>query len=278
MFTIDIILCMEHNMPGPSARYRPKTIVGGIVKRRIRKTELAPSTAKAVRAVVNKAIADKAENKLIGTMVEDNVLHNSPIGPADCEPVIMEISQGVDARSRTGDRITPKVLKVKGVVTLNTTSPPTTTTDIYARVLILAQKDVKTGAQVLGGSVDTSALLRAGFGGGADQIPYSGDPENTLMDINREKFRVYYDKVIKLSQVAEGSVEQNSRYSATFAYTFKKKNLPRFLTYDENNGDWCNNFAPFLAIGYAYSTGAPDSGATTKLNTHVYSQLQYEDM
>jgi len=266
-------------MPGASARYRPKTTFVRKVIRRVRKDDtLAPSTKKAVTAVVNRAIAAKAENKLIGSMVEDNVLHNSPIGAADCEPVIMEIAQGVDARSRTGDRVTPKTLTVKGIVSLNTTYPPTTSTDIYARVLILSQKDVKTGAQVLGGSVDTAALLRAGFGGGADQIPYSGDPENTLMPVNREKFRVYMDRVIKLSQHAEGGVEQIGRYSATFSYTFKKKNLPRFLTFDENNGDWCNNFAPFLAIGYAYSSGAPDSAATTKLNTHVYAQLQFEDM
>lgn len=261
-----------------SARYKPKTVVLGKVRRRIPKGEatLTPAVRKAVTRVANEAVSRKAENKMVGSMVEDNVLHNSAISAADCEPVMIEVSQGTDNRSRIGDRISPRSLTVKGMVSLNVTSPPNTRTDIYARVFILSQKDVKTGAQVLAGAVDASALLRAGFGGGADQIAYSGDPENTLMPVNREKFRVYMDRIIKLSQVAEAGVEQISRYSGTFSYTFKKKNLPKFLTYDENNGDWANNFAPFIAIGYAYSSGAPDT-VNTKLNTHVFSQLSFED-
>lgn len=262
-----------------SARYKPKTLLTGRkVIRRVPKGEatLTPAVRKAVTRVANEAVSRKAENKMVGSMVEDNVLHNSAISAADCEPVIIEVSQGTDNRSRIGDRISPRYLSVKGMVSLNLTSPPVTRSDIYVRVLILSQKDVKTGAQVLAGAVDAGALLRAGFGGGADQIPYSGDPENTLMPVNREKFRVYMDRIIKLSQVAEGGVEQISRYSGTFSYTFKKKNLPKFLTYDENNGDWANNFAPFIAVGYAYSTGAPDA-VNTKLNTHIYSQLSFED-
>lgn len=262
-----------------SARYQPKTVLTGRkVIRRVPKGEatLTPAVKKAVTRVANAVVSRKAENKLVGSMVEDNVLHNSAIGPGDCEPVIMEISSGTDSRSRIGERISPRFLTVKGMVSLNVTSPPTSRTDIYARVMILSQKDVKTGAQVLAGAVDTSALLKAGFGGGADQIPYSGDPENTLMPINRDKFRVYMDRIIKLSQVAETGVEQITRYSGTFSYTFKKKNLPKFLTYDENNGDWANNFAPFIAVGYAYSSGAPDT-VNTKLNTHIFSQLSFED-
>lgn len=265
-------------MPRYSQRYKPKTTYLGKFIRKVRPGDTLPAPAKkAVTKVVNQVLARKAENKLVGAMVEDQVLHNSPIGPADCEPVIVEVSEGTDSRSRIGERITPKSIKVRGVVTLNTTTPPTTMSDIYVRLLILSQKDVKTGAQVLAGAVDTAALLRAGFGGGADQIAFDGDPENVLMDINRDKFRVYMDKTIKLSQTREGAVEQIGRYSAKWSYTFTKKNLPKFLTFDENNGDWCNNFAPFLAIGYSYSEGNGDT-VGTKIRSTCYAQLQFEDM
>ena len=107
-----------------------------------------------VLAVVRRMIAQKAENKLIGTQVEANVLHNSAISSADCEPVIMEVSPidstvGSTAQQRIGDRISPKSLKVRGLLSLNFgTTPPVSRADIYARVIIATQKDVRTGAQV----------------------------------------------------------------------------------------------------------------------------------
>jgi len=232
--------------------------------------------------VVRRMISSKAENKLIGTQVEANVLHNSAISAADCEPVIMEVqpldaSVGSTAQQRIGDRISPKSLKVRGLLSLNfDTTPPVSRADIYARVIIASQKDVKTGAQVLGGSVDTAALLRPGFGATADQVPFNGHPQELLYDINKDKFRVYYDKVIKFTQVAETSVEAIPRYSARWSYSFKK--LPASLTYDENNGDWCNNFAPFVCIGYAYSDGTAADVVGTKLRSNIYSQLQFEDL
>ena len=45
-----------------------------------------------VLAVVRRMIARNTENKYIGSQLELNVTHNSAIGSADCEPVIMEVS------------------------------------------------------------------------------------------------------------------------------------------------------------------------------------------
>jgi len=232
---------------------------------------------------VRRILSRNAENKLIGKQVEANVLHNSAISSADCEPVIMEVEQmtttsgSSTAQLRVGDRITPKALKVKGLLSLNfDVTPPMSRADIYARVIIASQKDVKTGAQVLAGNVDTAALLRPGFGATADQVPFNGHPQELMYDINKDKFRVYMDKIIKFTQVAETSVEAIPRYSARWSYTFKQ--LPANLTYDENNGDWCNNFAPFVAIGYAYSDGQAADTVGTKLRSNIYSQLQFEDL
>lgn len=252
------------------------------VTKTIRPKKLSDPVKAGVLAVVRRMISRKAENKLVGAQVEANVLHNSAISSADCEPVIMEVSPldaatGSTAQQRIGDKITPKSLKVKGVLSLNFgITPPVSRADIYARVIIATQKDVKTGAQVLGGSVDASALLRPGFGSTADQVPFNGHPQELMYDVNRDKFRVYFDKIIKFTQVAETSVEAIPRFSARWSYNFKK--LPASLTYDENNGDWCNNFAPFVCIGYAYSDGSAADVVGTKLISNIYSQLQFEDM
>lgn len=180
---------------------------------------------------------------------------------------------------RVGDKISPKSLKVRGLLSLDFgTTPPVSRSDIYARVIIASQKDVKTGAQILAGAVDTGTLLRAGFGATADQVPFNGHPQELMYDINRDKFRVYYDKIIKFTQVGETSVEAIPRYSAMWSYTFKQGKMPANLTYDESNGDWCNNFAPFVCIGYAYSDGTAADTVGTKLVSNVYSQFQYEDL
>lgn len=231
--------------------------------------------------MVRRMISKKAENKLIGNLVEDEVLHNSAIGSADCEPIVPEIApldaaSGSTARQRVGDRISPKRLTVQGIVSLNLSSPPNGHSDIYARVIIAAQKDVKTGSAILGGGVSANTLLRPGYGATANEVAFGGNTADLFYDINRDKFKVYMDKVIKLTQVGEGSVEANGRYSAPYFYVFK--DLPASLTFDEENGNWPNNFAPFVAVGYSYSDGtAPDTVATKVMYT-CYSQLQFEDM
>jgi len=224
-------------------------------------------------------ISKKAENKLIGNLVEDEVNHNSAISAADCEPLVPEIapldaSTGSTARQRVGDRITPKYLKVEGVVSLN--SSAVGRSDIYARIIIAAQKDVKTGAAILGGGISANTLLRPGYGATANETQFAGNTADMLYDINRDKFKVYMDRVVKLTQTGEGSLESNERYSHVYQYVFK--DLPASLTFDEENGNWPNNFAPFIAVGYCFSDGTAPDTLTTRLTHTCYSQFQFEDM
>lgn len=224
-------------------------------------------------------IARETENKAIGWKLEDNVAHNSAISPADCIPVVQEIADGTNAQQRVGDRVKPKSLKVSGVVSFDN-NDLNTSQDIYVRVVIAAQKNIKVGSAVTGG-VDTDHLLRPAFAG-LDQIAFDGNTLNLNMPINKELFRVYYDKIHKLTSaqvstgiVGFGSVEANAGYSKRWSYKFKK--LPASLTYDDGNGDWANNFAPFLAIGYAFSDGTAPDTVTTRIRSSVTSLLEYED-
>lgn len=225
-------------------------------------------------SLVKKMIAKKVENKVIGNQVEKNVLHNSPIGPADCYPLIPEIANGEESYERLGDKISPKSLKVKGLISFSQLLAYGAQKDVYVRVMILSQKNVKTGAQVLASAVDTAHLLRPNIPG-STQVAFDGTTPPSILPINTDLFKVYMDKTIKLTGTALSAIEQISRFSARWSYTFKS--LPGSLTFDDGNADWCNNFAPFLCVGYSFCDGSPAETATTRICSNTYSQLTYSD-
>lgn len=228
-----------------------------------------------VKRMVKREVAKNLENQLISWDVEPNVAHNSPIGPADCKPIVQEIAPGDTAQQRKGDRLKPKSLTVRGVVSFDN-GDLNTSQDVYVRVVIASQKNIKVGSAVAGGGVDTDHLLRPGTVG-ADQIAFTGQTMDLNYPINKDLFRVYYDKTFKLTSmnVTAGSCEANGGYSRRWSYRFKQ--LPASFTYDDGNGNWANNFAPFLAIGYAFSDGTGPDTVTTRIRSHVNARLEYED-
>lgn len=239
--------------------------------------KLSKPLRRAMTQVAKKVISRRAEDKVCGAPVETAVLHNSAIGSADCEPVIMQIPQGTDSNHRLGDRITPKSLRVKGVLAINPEAThPTQNDDIYVRVVILQQKDIRSGSAILSGAVDANELLRAGYGGTGDTIQFTGTTTNLCMPINRNLFRVYMDKQFKLSTWLDGGT--NGAISREWSYTFTKKHLPASLTFDEGNGDWPNNFAPFVAVGYSYADGTSPDLVETRVVSTVWSQISFEDL
>lgn len=245
---------------------------------------LKPSTKKAITTIAKRVYSRNTENKLIGWVVEKNVSHNSAISGADCEPLIQQITEldstvAPSATQRVGDRVTPKSLMVKGMVSLKP-STSSSCQPVFVRVVIAAQKSIKVGSQVIAGAVDTNRLLRPGFstGLGSDQIPFSGNTAELQFPINKDLFRVYYDRIIRLgSGVASGSGPDAPYpdYGKMWSYRFKQ--LPTSLTWDAGNGDWNNNFAPFVAIGYAYSDGTVPDTVTTKIVSNTTSHLMFED-
>lgn len=224
-----------------------------------------------MKSVVKRAIARSSENKAAGFRVENSVQHNSAIGTADCLPLIGQIRQGQTAETRLGDRITPKRLRVRGVLGISP-DQQSNTKSLYVRVMILAQKNIKVGSAI-GASVDTAHLLKSSVDGTAE-IAYSGSTFNINDPINTDLFRVYMDKTVKLSPATNTTV-QNEKGYARWSYTFKS--LPASLTFDEGNGDWANNFAPFFAVGYAYADGTVPDTVATRLTSTTQSILTFED-
>jgi len=239
---------------------------------------MKPTQKASVLSVVRKMIAKNTENKRIGFQVETDVNHNSAISGADCEPLIGEIiplntsSTQSSTTMRIGDKINPKRLVVKGVVSLRPANAGTTQQDLYVRVILASQKSIKVGSQVLAGSVDTDRLMKPGFAAD-DQVAFTGETESIMYPINTDAFRVYYDKVFKLNASINGDAFPN--YSKRWSYRFK--DLPTSLSFDEGNGNWPNNFAPFVGIGYAYSDGTSPDTLTTRVISNVNAYLDFED-
>jgi len=229
-----------------------------------------------VKTVVKRQISRTLENKSVGFIVENAVTHNSSISAADCEPLIGEIPQGTDQFNRVGDRIKPKSLVVRGVLALNNSNVTggLTQVPLRVRVMILAQKDIKVGAQVQAGSVDTSHLLEPNIAA-ANETDYSGTTVNALYPVNKDLFTVYYDKTFTLCGSDSTGVEAINRYCAAWSYRFKR--LPSSLHFDNGNGDWANNFAPFLAVGYSYPDGSSADSITRRLVSTAFARMEYED-
>jgi len=233
---------------------------------------MKPTQKAGILDVVKRLINRGNENKLVGQRMEVAVGHNSAIGTADCLSVLPPMVQGTDSNQRIGDRVTPKSLTIKGVVSLVREQPDAR--ELYVRVLVLAQKNIKVGSDV-NTSVDAAHLLRTGIAGG-DEIQYTGATQNINDPINRDLFRVYMDKTFVLAPASDQTLT-GPLPKSSFKWGYSFKQLPASLTYDATNTQYANNFAPFYAIGYAYADGtAPDVG-TLRIVTTTSSYLQFED-
>lgn len=222
-----------------------------------------------VLSLMKKMLDRNTENKEIGLNVEATS-HNSGITNPDLVPIIPQIASGTDSQTRLGDRIKPTSLVVRGVVSM---ADNPDTRPIYVRVLMLSQKDVKVGSKV-GTDTDPDHLLRSAIVG-APEVAWTGTRPELNYYVNDNKFKVYYDKTFLLTPGSAAS--GNPLVGSQFKFQKRFKSLPAQLSFDEGNGDWPNNFAPFFAIGYCYADGGAPDTVTTRISTNIYSRLTYED-
>lgn len=224
-----------------------------------------------VTRVVKRQVGRTMENKKIGWTI-DVAQHNSAISTADCYPVLQLIPKGDYSYNRDGDRIKPKSLIVRGVVSLVNTANQPNNTPIFARIVIAAQKDVKVATST-NTQCDAAHLLRPATPG-ADQLQFTGQLLQLNYPVNDLKFRVYMDKVVKLTPVTTASLETRGTQSYRF---YKRIPCPASLTFDAGNLDSPNNFAPFYALGYAYQDGTSPDVLSTRIFSSVSSILTFED-
>lgn len=243
---------------------------------KISKTVSVPppkDTLKAQMLTVAKRVTAKAiPNKVVGFEVENVTLHNSALLGPDMYPIVQAIATGDEQWERSGSRIKPKSLVVRGVLSQKIDYPDTQA--LYVRIVIAAQKTVKSVANY--NDLDPQHLLKVNLPGGPQELPFSGNHIELTYPINRDLFRVYMDKIILLTPT-ESAAAGDPRQGSTKRWSYRFKQLPATLTFDQGGGNLCNNFAPFCAIGYAYANGTAPDTVTTRVAHSVFSQLTFED-
>lgn len=232
-----------------------------------------------VKKIVNKVLDKKVEDKHIIFRLDTLTPHNSAIaGAGDVVPLIGQIAQGTAGEQRIGDRITPKYLRVDGVVSLaQGPDRAQNVTPVHVRIVAYRQNDINVGSA--NASVDTASLFRD-TQGGTGARGFSGIPNDLLLPINDDKFKKLFDRQVTLCpQLLGPSGTPTTGVPLTLAsrkYSFTVT-LPKQFKYDANTGDWANNFAPFMSVGYAYVNGqVPDTTSTAIFNTAV-AHFIYED-
>lgn len=229
--------------------------------------------AKEVKKIVDKVLDRKIEDKKVIFSIENAVNHNSAIGSGDIRPILQQIGQSLTGAGRVGDRIRPKYLRVRGMVSLSNTYGGTQVVPIRVRIIAFKQNDIKVGSAST--SVDTSSLLRAVGGGGTAQA-FSGNVQDLLLPVFDDKFSVLFDRQVTLTPALRGGPSSEPWTGHHYAYSFRVK-CPAQLKYDVATGDWANNFAPFMAVGYAYPSGSSPDVLNLLITHTATSELTYED-
>lgn len=224
-----------------------------------------------VTTIAKRATARAIPNKYIGWQVEALTDHNSAISLGDMYPLVQQITKGDEVYQRDGDRVKPKSLVVKGQISLNPDNNPNTY-PMYVRVVIAQQKSVRSVSNY--SNLDPDHLLKPTFAGASEQA-FGGSEPQIAYPLNRDLFRVFMDKVFLI--MPTGAATGEARWGAQKRWSYRFKQLPASLTFDEGNGDYANNFAPFVALGYAYTDGTGPDVLTARIQHSVYSQLAFED-
>lgn len=237
---------------------------------------------KAVRAIAKQVVHKESENKFVSTSF--NQLFNSTIASAsECYPLMPQIPEGTGDYQRVGDKVRGRGLYIKGFVQIGKdvagniyNIPPST-----LRCMILSQKNIKVSSAVQT-QADVAHLLKDNYGTGTAR-DYAGGQLDNLAPINKDLFHVYMDKKIRFQwqniQTGTGgapTVEWQSGNNITRYFSCKIK-VPATLTFDDGNGDYVNNFAPFFCMGSVCDDGDTPFTLTTPWKVVVQSVLYYED-
>lgn len=242
-------------------------------------------TQAAVTTMVKRAIHKEIENKRVGLQVVNDTFNSTIAGDAYSllPPIAPESSASSGASTgnlRSGDKVRPRSLIIRGTVqwdgeySAHNYCPPAT-----CRLMILTQKNIKVGSTSPMTTPDLAHLLKDNVGTDVARA-YGGNPWDNFAPINTELFKVYMDKKIKMLPFYTpnvGGIGFSAGTQRTYSFV-KKIKCPATLSYDDGNGNFANNFAPFLVFGGTFDDGtAPATLTYTPWRVRVESILDYED-
>lgn len=254
------------------------------VTRKIRPRTLPISQEAHVKQLVKLLINRDEETKFVTCATSEN--HNSGIGSsADCHRIIPSVVHGTAANQRVGDKISPKYLKVTIKLRLadnmysggNLLFKP-----FEARILGLHQKTIKSWPWMSDFDYARLLAIHDEASGTANVQAYQGNVNDNMYPINTDTFKVWMDeRVMFAPQFQSGGTLPGGTVQFPLApneVTFVRYvKCPAHFTFDEQNGDFPNNFCPFVVAGYSYVPGTSPDLATTQLCVTTHSQLVYKD-
>lgn len=241
------------------------------------RVSVAKPMVSAVKTIAKSVVNKESETKLVGRAIVDDDFTFDISSAAECYPIVPAVQQGDDDYQRTGDRIRPQWITVRGKIMLSrefTTTqwvPPLT-----ARVMILNQRDLKTNSQV-STRADYAHILKDNINVGVAR-PYSGGNYDNLAPINRDKFKVIMDRKFRFAWDDQLNLAGQAAAGTNKAFYFTVRvKCPKTLYFDDVNGPNPTNFAPFLCVGAVADDNSGAFTVATPLRVTAQSILYFKD-
>lgn len=228
-----------------------------------------------VRRIANRGI----ETKHIGQNVVNAAFNSTISAASECYPLLPQVGEGTAGHQRIGDRVKAKYLLVKGKLMYDAQVqgdyiPPST-----VRLMILSQKNIKVSSDV-SSRTDVTHLLKDNIGTDVGRA-YVGGPFDNLAPINKDLFVVHMDRKVKMRAQIEKQMGNSNTvlgYATQKTYTFVKKiRIPSTLTFDDGNGDYPNNAAPFFCMGAVCDDNNAAWSVNTPYRVVVQAELYFTD-
>lgn len=242
-----------------------------------------------IRNVVKKTLKRTAETKkayLEPTGANFNVpsSNNFPILPnitgSSMWQLCPTISLGTDSQSRIGNKIQPRGLYVKGHIYgdwSNITGSNASFQTIYVRILALSDKQAPVDSIAYANFSSSYQVL---LNKGATSTSWSLSDQTCLYrPINKDRFTVYYDKVVKLGMysaaIGTANVDQINGIRR-FSFKIPMKEAWKF---DDTNSRPSNISMPNLVIGYCPADNRNITLAvpTSFIKCTYYTDFYYQD-
>lgn len=249
--------------------------MAGLAARPRAAARLSKPVRTAVARVAKAAI--KVETKHTSMEVVDANFNSSITSASECYPVIPVIPLGDADWQRTGSRISNGYLYIKGTIQL--TNAATEIKPLTARLFVLEQKNQKdTGSIASRTQVGTLLDPRIGTDVGTS---YTGSFPSNQSPVNKELFKVYYDKQFKFNwdytgNLATAGAATGNNLTKSFSIRVK---LPKTLLYDSaaTLPNTPTNSAPFLCLGYQYDDGTAADYINVALKCRALSTIYFKD-
>lgn len=260
-----------------------------VVRRGRRTNANARSVARIAKAVAKKVVKRTIETKQgylepTGANFNTQTTQNFPVLPnitqTSMYQLLPTVSLGTDAQSRTGNKIKPKGLYVKGHIYgdwNNIVANNSSFQTIYVRIMAIADKQNNVDSLAYG-QFGTSKDVLLNKGASATNFLFN-DQTSLYRPINTNRFTVYYDKVVKLSMYSANlgtALIDQSFGMKMFKFKIPMKEEWKF---DDSNGRPSNISMPNLVIGYCPADNRNiTAGATTSfIKCTYYTDFYYQD-